>query len=90
MEIVTQITKMKHNTVIKNQQKFITLLIIWTLLSDHHPYIPACKRKYSKTIKPDNNLKTRRNSRTLLFKHKNLSNDNKSLKPIKRLMRFQR
>ncbi len=91
MENATRITEIKHNTAIENQQKIIKSLIARTLLSvSDHPYTPSRKKKHSKAITPDDDLKTWDSPRTLLFQRKNLSNHNKSPEPIKRPTRFQR
>ena len=68
MENATQITEIKHNTAIENQQKLIRSLIAQTLLPvlDHlNP--PTRKRKHSKAIIQDDDLETWDSLRTLLF-----------------------
>ncbi len=89
----TRITEIKYNIEIKNQEKLITSFIARTLLSvSHHPDSPTCKRKHSKAITPDDDLKTWDSPRTLLFKHKisvmmtnhrNLSNAQRDFKDNK-------
>ncbi len=88
----TRITEIKHNTAIKNKQKLITSLIARTLLpvSDHSIQPHTRTRKHSKAITPDDDLEKWDSSRTLLFKRKNLSNEDKSPEPIKRPTRFYR
>ncbi len=91
MDNATRITEIKHNTAIKNQQKLITSLIAQALLPvTDHPYTLNRKRKHFKNITPDDDLKTWDSPRTLLFKRRNLSNDDKSPEPIKRPTRFQK
>ncbi len=91
MENATQLTEIKHNTAIKNQKKLITSLIARTLLPvSDHPYTPTRKRTHSKAIIPDDDLETWDSPRTLLFKHRNLSNNEKSPEPLKCPTRFQK
>ncbi len=83
--------EIKHNTAIKNQQKLLTSLIARTLLPlSDHLNTHTCKKKQSKAFTPDDDLETWDSPRTLLFKRRNLINDDKSPEPIKRPMRFQR
>ena len=89
IEHAIRITEIKHNIAIENQQKLITSLITRTLLPvSDHPHTPTWKKKYSKAITLDDDLETWDSPRTLLFKRRNLSNDDKSPEPIKRPMRF--
>ncbi len=89
MENATRITEIKHNIAIENQHKLITLLIARTLLPvSDHLHIPTREKKHSKAITPDDDLETWDSPRTLLFKRRNLSNDDKSPEPIKRPTRF--
>ena len=89
IENATRITEIKHNTAIENQQKLITSLIAQTLLPvSDHPYTPTRKKKYSKAITPDDDLETWDGPRTLLFKRRNLSTDDKSSELIKRPTQF--
>lgn len=91
MENATRITEIKHNTAIENQQKLITSLIARTLLPvSDHPHTPTRKRKHSKAMTPDDDLQTWDSPKTLLFKRRNLSNDDKSPEPSKRPTRFQK
>ena len=91
MENATRITEIKHNTAIENQQKLITSLIARTLLPvSDHPHTPTRKRKHSKAMTPDDDMEMWDSPKTLLFKRRNLSNDDKSTKPSKRPTRFQK
>ena len=82
---------MKHNAATENQQKLITPLIARAFLpASDQPRTPTRKRKHSKAISSNDDLETWDIPRTLLFKRRNLGNDDKSPESLERPTRFHR